>query len=702
MTTAGGHEQRESPGPTRPPDTSRGGAQAPGGGSPVGGALAGRLTRGLGRPVGHVRLHRSPPPGGGGALAAALGDDVFLAPSAPAPGSLFGDAIIAHEVAHTLQTRIGDGHAPADRATAEREATSAAMQTVVSPGVQPFAVRSGRGLQLQRCSRTEAPASLETLTTDDKAALVRRAISEDNYNRDEVVLRAFTAARDSGDFVLLQDRLDMAAVLGAVRPWAAVHIGTLGPIASGNDVLNRCRRDMIWEATDQYGIDRAQIITLWIVDGTQDDQIRDVLRLLAAQRRLRRTVGAMPAVRERLTARGIDLATIPDRGFQASDLARGAGGALGDIMDSSPLASEARGHTYYARTMEMPEPYLGALRAIDEAAFKAALSPGNVAYGTVDYITFGMVSAVHGGVTGIARGLGHLWEGEWEEAVRTLLVPATLIATAIGLRIRARRRAAGAAAAARTGPLTVEQALAALEPESAAALRALIAEVGEARIVAVAPIVRQSTQAAAFVGRHKAAGVIALADAAGDVAAAEALLVSRVQVARLPNGELVPPSHHGGGYHGTSQVPPATAFADGLPGRGTDVGLETHVNQTGNSAFRGTTPMPMTPDGAAGAAHWAGEGGWVYKIEGVPTWDVNRLLEGRRMTPGGFAGNLMVGEMESVVPARVPGRNIQGAYPVIEGRGGTLRLGPFEPNPHFSPSAPTGGATATPAATGAQ
>ena len=31
----------------------------------------------------------------------------------------------------------------------------------------------------------------------------------------------------------------------------------------------------------------------------------------------------------------------------------------------------------------------------------------------------------------------------------------------------------------------------------------------------------------------------------------------------------------------------------------------------------------------SGAVLWAGEGGWVFEIRGVPTWDVNKHLEGR-------------------------------------------------------------------------
>jgi hypothetical protein len=46
-------------------------------------------------------------------------------------------------------------------------------------------------------------------------------------------------------------------------------------------------------------------------------------------------------------------------------------------------------------------------------------------------------------------------------------------------------------------------------------------------------------------------------------------------------------------------------------------------------------------------------------IRGVPTWDVNKALEGRVGTTGSFRGNLMHGEGEYAIPARVPPENIR-------------------------------------------
>ena len=46
-----------------------------------------------------------------------------------------------------------------------------------------------------------------------------------------------------------------------------------------------------------------------------------------------------------------------------------------------------------------------------------------------------------------------------------------------------------------------------------------------------------------------------------------------------------------------------------------------------------------------------GDGGYVYEIRGMPTWDVNKALEGRVPGAAGtFSGNPVRGELENVVP----------------------------------------------------
>jgi Domain of unknown function (DUF4157) len=121
----------------------------------------------------------------------------------------------------------------------------------------------------------------------------------------------------------------------------------------------------------------------------------------------------------------------------------------------------------------------------------------------------------------------------------------------------------------------------------------------------------------------------------------------------LPNGQKIPPDSYSGGYHGTT-LPPEVVMTGGLPKGGSDWRLLEHSMQRSDSAFRGVTQVPSDPVNQGGAAYWADKGGYVYQIKGVPTWDLNKALQGRVPTGGGtFGGNLMHGEVEYVIPAYV-------------------------------------------------
>jgi hypothetical protein len=127
----------------------------------------------------------------------------------------------------------------------------------------------------------------------------------------------------------------------------------------------------------------------------------------------------------------------------------------------------------------------------------------------------------------------------------------------------------------------------------------------------------------------------------------------------LPNGQKLAPDSYGGGFHGTDE-PPQVVTRQGLPERGDDWRLLEHAEGRSSSALRGTTAVASDPVNEGGAAYWAGEGGYVYEIRGVPTWNVNKNLEGRVPTGGGrFRGNLMHGENEYAIPARVPPEKIK-------------------------------------------
>jgi hypothetical protein len=165
----------------------------------------------------------------------------------------------------------------------------------------------------------------------------------------------------------------------------------------------------------------------------------------------------------------------------------------------------------------------------------------------------------------------------------------------------------------------------------------------------------------------------------------------RIPVAILPNGEAILPDSFSGGYHGTDITPEDVARQEGLPARGPveDWRLSEHAEAKSApvSAFRGATPFPTTPDGETGASYWAGDGGWVYEVRGVPSWEVNSDLEGRvRRSDGTYRGNLM-SEVETSFPARTPLECIRRWGQVQEGANGKLLVKPggWVANPRYDP-----------------
>jgi hypothetical protein len=155
----------------------------------------------------------------------------------------------------------------------------------------------------------------------------------------------------------------------------------------------------------------------------------------------------------------------------------------------------------------------------------------------------------------------------------------------------------------------------------------------------------------------------------------------------LPDGRQVPPSSFAGGYHGNGDVSPEVALREGLAGRGDDWRLREHSEQRGGSAFRGATGVVSEPLSGNGAAYWAGEGGWVYEIRGVPSWDVNVLLEGRVNVVGTWRGNLMHGEQEIAIPARVSPERIRAYGRVEADAAGRLFVRQWILNPGYRPPA---------------
>ncbi|CRM19842.1 hypothetical protein [Pseudomonas sp. 24 E 13] len=138
--------------------------------------------------------------------------------------------------------------------------------------------------------------------------------------------------------------------------------------------------------------------------------------------------------------------------------------------------------------------------------------------------------------------------------------------------------------------------------------------------------------------------------------------------ARLPNGEFEAAAPLGDQqYYGTSYLHPSVAFIEGLPLKGFCVDLLRHAGKGHDSRFRGTTPFLMVNETLGqGAMCWAELGGWVYELDNIPGWNVEKLLNGKVPTVSGFTGAPYPGEMEGAIDSRIPPSMIRRAGQVIK------------------------------------
>ena len=138
-------------------------------GEPLDGAARGRMEQAFGENFGGVRVHRDGPAekfaAQENAWAVTVGQDIYFARDRFQPGTLVGDAILAHELAHAVQQRSGAHEEIADRRVAaeyERDADRAAASAVHSIWTRSLKatahvirranVSLRSGLSIQRCA----------------------------------------------------------------------------------------------------------------------------------------------------------------------------------------------------------------------------------------------------------------------------------------------------------------------------------------------------------------------------------------------------------------------------------------------------------------------------------------------------------------------------------------------------------------------
>ncbi|HEY8211294.1 MAG TPA: hypothetical protein VIG99_27610 [Myxococcaceae bacterium] len=351
--------------------------------------------------------------------------------------------------------------------------------------------------------------------------LAQRGHWPDSSAGDEALLAPFLACASPAEFVELQRGVDMPRLVAALDDRSAIRLGAMGPLVAGADVLTRKRAAFLVDAEEEYGASYAEVLALYVINAAYDDELRALLELLAKDKQLQQTLGPMCNVKAELERRGLRLSDFPERGERLGDVGRGLGRAARDALRTSELSQGARFLNFTVLRRQLPPPYQDAVAKVDEEMARQRWTPGNVALGCFDFMTFGVPVGIYGLVVGTADGAASLWNGEYEKATRELAPAALLVALhAGGKGLRALSQAEGLGWRGLPLRVVVELRLGALR-ELVGRLQAQLGESGVARL---ARYLQAQREAAVLVAAGGEPAALALYEAEGNVPRARAFL----------------------------------------------------------------------------------------------------------------------------------------------------------------------------------
>ncbi|RYZ44234.1 MAG: hypothetical protein EOO71_00115 [Myxococcaceae bacterium] len=430
-------------------------------------------------------------------------------------------------------------HVLEDTALATSQPEASAPGTSIDTADEPWPLLYRRTPTRSRGAAWGEMAPLKVVGADSVPCGERPA-GWPHLDSDEEVLAPFLECTSPTAFVALQRTVDMPRLVESLTGWNAVRLGALGPMdAQAARVLQQKRADFLVTATERYGLPRAEVFALFVLHTTFDDELRQVLRLLANDKQLKTTVGRMEVVREELRQRGMALPDFPERDFRAGDIGRGLGRAADDALGSIDVVNKGLGMVLAHQAQQLPPPYRAAYEAVEQAQYLGAWAPGNVTLGVFDHLTFGVPVGFYHLVAGTAQGAASLAQGEYEEATRQLAPAALMLGLyASGKSVRALREAASPEG-------TRLQAV-------VSRLESLKARLGENALGGLSRYLQQSREGALLVAEWGEPGALALHETGGNTGRAQALLT---EAARDTAPTRSSGGKHAGGKTDLSRVP---------------------------------------------------------------------------------------------------------------------------------------------------
>lgn len=317
----------------------------------------------------------------------------------------------------------------------------------------------------------------------------------------------------------------MERLVEGLDDWSAVRLGSLGPLVAGADSLNRKRAAFLVTSAEEYGVARAEVFALFIIHSAFTDDIHQVLVLLARDKQFGQTLGRMEAVRESLRRRGVDLARYGDRAERPGDIARGLARAANEALSTSELRRGAVALKYADQRAQLPVAYQQVLDEVERAEMEAAFSAGSVSLGSFDALTLGVPLGFYNLVAGTCHGVGSLSQGEYEQATRELSAAMVLVALYGGGKV-VRFASEGGVGAGWTRVRRIPMPALGFEGLTSVADR-MWERLGGEGVLQLARYIQASREAALLVYEGGESGAVALHEAQGNVAKAQAWLAER-------------------------------------------------------------------------------------------------------------------------------------------------------------------------------
>ncbi len=338
----------------------------------------------------------------------------------------------------------------------------------------------------------------------------------------EALLAPFLSCTSPAEFLALQRHVDMPRLVEALDDWRAVRLGAQGPPREDvAHLFNRKRASLLVEAPEAYGPLKAEVLARFVVDSAHDDDLRELLSLLARDKRLEETLHLLPAFQVALEKRGLEPKAWADRDFHWGDVGRGLARAGRDALSTSPMSGDAAEFNFLPIRSQLPPQYQRALAEAEKRWAQRHFSPGHVVLGGVDHLTFGVPLGFYGLLTSTGQGVQSLAQGRYEQATREL-APAALLGAfyAGGKGVRSLSEARGKGPHPLTGLEAMESRLRALQ-ETARRLEGLLGVEG---LRELARDIQASREAGRFVAEGGMDAALALRAARGNVAEAQAMM----------------------------------------------------------------------------------------------------------------------------------------------------------------------------------